>query len=193
MVTGIISHFSQTTHKKSSKLSTLNLCSGIFVVIVSVATLVVCLAWAPLLALFYLCYCYCISNYYWKIFALGYHVFHGFSGCSCRFVRSVKRQQSQTSKCSFPPNFWILFLKLKSIYLFAAAVHDDSEDKNLSWLYNYKLSELPHLSPEVNRSRTETGLQVDKLIQEVTASELDNTEQTPTIEAIPVEPNPTNL
>lgn len=59
-----------------------------------------------------------------------------------------------------------------------AAIHDDSEDKNLSWLYNYKLNELPHLSPEVNRSRTETGLQVDKLIQEATSCELEplNTE-----------------
>lgn len=52
-------------------------------------------------------------------------------------------------------------------------MHDDSEDKNLSWLYNYKLNELPHLSPEVNRSRTETGLQVDRIIQEATSSELD--------------------
>lgn len=54
------------------------------------------------------------------------------------------------------------------------ATHDDSEDKNLSWLYNYKLNELPHLSPEVNRSRTETGLQVDKLIQEATFGEPDS-------------------
>lgn len=54
-----------------------------------------------------------------------------------------------------------------------ATVTDDSEDKNLSWLYNYKLNELPHLSPEVNRSRTETGLQVDKLIQEVTSGEVE--------------------
>lgn len=75
-----------------------------------------------------------------------------------------------------------------------AAVHDDSEDKNLSWLYNYKLNELPHLSPEVNRSRTETGLQVDKLIQEVTASELDSSEQAPSTDITsPVEPSPINL
>ncbi|XP_031628435.1 uncharacterized protein LOC116344149 isoform X2 [Contarinia nasturtii] len=70
------------------------------------------------------------------------------------------------------------------------AIHDDSEDKNLSWLYNYKLNELPHLSPEVNRSRTETGLQVDKLIQEATSSEFD---QTPNSDSNVVVENPANL
>lgn len=43
------------------------------------------------------------------------------------------------------------------------------EDKNLSWLFNFKLDELPHLSPEVNRSRSNTGKKVDQIIQEATA------------------------
>lgn len=73
-----------------------------------------------------------------------------------------------------------------------AAVHDDSEDKNLSWLYNYKLNELPHLSPEVNRSRTETGLQVDKIIQEATSSEVDCSNLTAKVDANSVD-NPANL
>lgn len=51
---------------------------------------------------------------------------------------------------------------------------DDSDDKNLSWLFNYKLNQLPHLSPDVNRlCRSDTGSQVDKLIREVTASETE--------------------
>lgn len=73
-----------------------------------------------------------------------------------------------------------------------AAVTDDSEDKNLSWLYNYKLNELPHLSPEVNRSRTETGLQVDKIIQEATSSEHDIPNQATNNDTNIVD-NPTNL
>ena len=71
-------------------------------------------------------------------------------------------------------------------------MHDDSEDKNLSWLYNYKLNELPHLSPEVNRSRTETGLQVDKLIQEATSGESDNANQQPNADSSSIE-NPAHL
>lgn len=46
---------------------------------------------------------------------------------------------------------------------------EDLEDKNLSWLFNFKLDELPHLSPEVNRSRSNTGKKVDQIIQEATA------------------------
>lgn len=75
---------------------------------------------------------------------------------------------------------WKLLLITENIVYFSivddSATHDDSEDKNLSWLYNYKC-ELPHLSPEINRSRTETGLQVDKLIQEATLGESDNSDQ----------------
>lgn len=29
--------------------------------------------------------------------------------------------------------------------------HEDADDKNLSWLLNFKLDELPHLSPEAKR------------------------------------------
>lgn len=60
---------------------------------------------------------------------------------------------------------------------------DDCDDKNLSWLYNFKLNELPHLSPDINRGRTETGLQVDKLIEEATSNLDDSPQQ-------PVEPTP---
>lgn len=80
----------------------------------------------------------------------------------------------------------------KCFHFIVAAVHDDSEDKNLSWLYNYKLNELPHLSPEVNRSRTETGLQVDKLIQEATSCETENSNSQSNNEQSVVE-NPANL
>lgn len=62
---------------------------------------------------------------------------------------------------------------------FPAPQQDDSEDKSLSWLYNFKLNELPHLSPEVNRARTETGLQVDKIIQEATSTEIDENATVP--------------
>ncbi|XP_037047495.1 forkhead box protein N3-like isoform X2 [Bradysia coprophila] len=55
-------------------------------------------------------------------------------------------------------------------------VQEDCEDKNLSWLFNYKLDDLPHLSPEVNRSRTETGLKVDEIIQEATSTEVDESD-----------------
>lgn len=74
-------------------------------------------------------------------------------------------------------NILCVWFNSNILFCYSASVHDDSEDKNLSWLYNYKLNELPHLSPEVNRSRTETGLQVDKLIQEVTASETEDFNQ----------------
>lgn len=57
---------------------------------------------------------------------------------------------------------------------FSASPHDDSEDKNLSWLYNFKLNELPHLSPEVNRGRSEIGAQLDKIIEEATAPDVDD-------------------
>lgn len=57
-----------------------------------------------------------------------------------------------------------------------SAIQDDSEDKNLSWLYNFKLNELPHLSPEVNRTRTETAMRVDEIIQEATANEVEETD-----------------
>lgn len=33
---------------------------------------------------------------------------------------------------------------------------EDLEDKNLSWLFNFKLDELPHLSPEVSH-RSQAG------------------------------------
>ncbi|GAB0091388.1 uncharacterized protein DMENIID0001_062270 [Sergentomyia squamirostris] len=53
---------------------------------------------------------------------------------------------------------------------------EDLEDKNLSWLFNFKLDELPHLSPEVNRSastvpvRSHTSTKkIDEIIQEATA------------------------
>lgn len=46
----------------------------------------------------------------------------------------------------------------------------------MSWLFNYKLDDLPHLSPEVNRSRTETGLKVDEIIQEATSTEVDESD-----------------
>lgn len=62
---------------------------------------------------------------------------------------------------------------------FPAPQQDDSEDKSLSWLYNFKLNELPHLSPEVNRARTETGLQVDKIIQEATSTEIEENATVP--------------
>lgn len=55
-------------------------------------------------------------------------------------------------------------------------VQEDCEDKNLSWLFNYKLDDLPHLSPEVNRSRTETGLKVDEIILEATSTEVDESD-----------------
>lgn len=76
------------------------------------------------------------------------------------------------------------FWELKNEFAIAAPPQqDDSEDKSLSWLYNFKLNELPHLSPEVNRARTETGLQVDKIIQEATSIEHD--ENAP----VPLEPS----
>lgn len=101
------------------------------------------------------------------------------------------------------PNFVITKKKTRNVITFfiknirdlsysIAAVHDDSEDKNLSWLYNYKLNELPHLSPEVNRSRTETGLQVDKIIQEATSSEPDCSNQAAKADSNTVD-NPANL
>ncbi|XP_059609522.1 uncharacterized protein LOC132256930 [Phlebotomus argentipes] len=52
---------------------------------------------------------------------------------------------------------------------------EDLEDKNLSWLFNFKLDELPHLSPEVNRSasvttpRSHSTKKIDEIIQEATA------------------------
>jgi len=66
-----------------------------------------------------------------------------------------------------------LLLKQKTII---SDVQEDCEDKNLSWLFNYKLDDLPHLSPEVNLSRTETGLKVDEIIQEATATEVDDSD-----------------
>lgn len=59
-------------------------------------------------------------------------------------------------------NILIIFFKFKD-------PTEDLEDKNLSWLFNFKLDELPHLSPEVNRSRSNTGKKVDQIIQEATA------------------------
>lgn len=61
-----------------------------------------------------------------------------------------------------------------TILLLSTGAFEDSEDKNLSWLFNYKLDELPHLSPEVNRCRTETGIKVDEIIQEATATEIED-------------------
>lgn len=91
------------------------------------------------------------------------------------------------SKC-----YHIFHKNIRDLLHSIAAVHDDSEDKNLSWLYNYKLNELPHLSPEVNRSRTETGLQVDKIIQEATSSEPDCSNQAAKADSNTVD-NPANL
>ncbi|CAD7090190.1 unnamed protein product [Hermetia illucens] len=70
----------------------------------------------------------------------------------------------------------------------------DFDDRNLSWLFNFKLDELPHLSPEVNRTsqlsptsklhqqneehlqqQLRTGRKVDELIMETTA-DLDESE-----------------
>lgn len=47
---------------------------------------------------------------------------------------------------------------------------EDYEDKNLSWLFNFKLDELPHLSPEVNRSGI--GLKLDEIIKEATSGDI---------------------
>ncbi|XP_055713473.1 forkhead box protein D3-like isoform X2 [Phlebotomus papatasi] len=54
---------------------------------------------------------------------------------------------------------------------------EDLEDKNLSWLFNFKLDELPHLSPEVNRTpsvattprNNSSTKKIDEIIQEATA------------------------
>lgn len=41
---------------------------------------------------------------------------------------------------------------------FYSCAAEDLEDKNLSWLFNFKLDELPHLSPEVShRAVTSTA------------------------------------
>ncbi|XP_055913263.1 uncharacterized protein LOC129946909 [Eupeodes corollae] len=77
---------------------------------------------------------------------------------------------------------------------FNSETESDFEDKNLSWLFNFKLDELPHLSPEVNqiqpppvvvknnnlenstksqtKIQTKTGKKFEELVLEVT-SELD--------------------
>lgn len=34
---------------------------------------------------------------------------------------------------------------------------EDNEDKNLSWLFNFKLDEIANLSPEIKRKRTNTN------------------------------------
>jgi hypothetical protein len=34
---------------------------------------------------------------------------------------------------------------------------EDNEDKNLSWLFNFKLDEIANLSPEIKRKRTSTN------------------------------------
>lgn len=49
---------------------------------------------------------------------------------------------------------------------------DYDEDKNLSWLFNFRLDELPHLSPEVNRSAV--GLKLDEIIKEATSGDIPN-------------------
>lgn len=36
---------------------------------------------------------------------------------------------------------------------------EDNEDKNLSWLFNFKLDEIANLSPEIKRKRTNTNQQ----------------------------------
>lgn len=36
---------------------------------------------------------------------------------------------------------------------------EDNEDKNLSWLFNFKLDEIANLSPEIKRKRTNTNHQ----------------------------------
>lgn len=70
MVTGIISLFWK---KKQQTFYFQPVCKGISLFFCCHFTAWLCFY------LFYLCYCYCISNYYWKIFALGYHVVpHGF-------------------------------------------------------------------------------------------------------------------
>lgn len=34
---------------------------------------------------------------------------------------------------------------------------EDNEDKNLSWLFNFKLDDIANLSPEIKRKRTSTN------------------------------------
>jgi hypothetical protein len=36
---------------------------------------------------------------------------------------------------------------------------EDNEDKNLSWLFNFKLDDIANLSPEIKRKRTNTNHQ----------------------------------
>jgi hypothetical protein len=41
--------------------------------------------------------------------------------------------------------------------LFSSDNVEDNEDKNLSWLFNFKLDEIANLSPEIKRKRTSTN------------------------------------
>lgn len=88
--------------------------------------------------------------------------------------------------------------------IFSPENETDFEDKNLSWLFNFKLDELPHLSPEIRtaraqqnqiqqqmnqiddpgspnsanrsspKSQSRTGKKFEELVMEVTANESDS-------------------
>jgi hypothetical protein len=47
--------------------------------------------------------------------------------------------------CSFSPF---------SILIFSSDNFEDNEDKNLSWLFNFKIDEIANLSPEIKRKRS---------------------------------------
>lgn len=57
------------------------------------------------------------------------------------------------------------FFKLFVIFFPSGLFHmaadnvEDNEDKNLSWLFNFKLDDIANLSPEIKRKRTNTNHQ----------------------------------
>lgn len=56
----------------------------------------------------------------------------------------------------------------------ASSQQEDADDKNLSWLLNFKLDELPHLSPEAKRKAMNSS-NTDANGQEKTCFEEDDT------------------
>ncbi|XP_055842277.1 uncharacterized protein LOC129909246 [Episyrphus balteatus] len=64
---------------------------------------------------------------------------------------------------------------------FHTDTESDFEDKNLSWLFNFKLEELPHLSPEVNQIQSSSTPVVTKNSSESSTKSQSKSSQTKTV------------
>lgn len=56
---------------------------------------------------------------------------------------------------------------------------EDTEDKNLSWLFNFKLDDIANLSPEIKRKRTTTSSNSNSSQNSGSQQQHENPHQTP--------------